>query len=123
MIILLGLLKDELEADQAGLSTKFNRVQMKLLEFLAQEAGEDRKDQINYIKQITDDLEQIGQTYSRNKVLCLDKGIGQSEANKAQGTLPGAHEASPTEEAAIEFATMAGRDKEGAQSLIVGSPG
>jgi hypothetical protein len=51
MIILLGLLKDELEADQAGLPTEFNRVATKLLEVLVQEAWEDCNDQINYIKQ------------------------------------------------------------------------
>jgi hypothetical protein len=123
MIILLGLLKDELEADQAGLPAKFNILPMKLLEFLEQEAGEDHDDQINYIKQITAELEQISQTNSRDKALSLDKGIGQSEASKTQGMLPGAHKVSPTEEAAIELATMAGWDKEGAQSLSVASPG
>ncbi len=95
----------------------------KLLEFLVQEAGEDCDNQINYIKQITAELEQIGQTKFHNKALSQDKGIGQSEASKTQGMLPGAHEASPTEEAAIKLATMAGQDKEGAQSLSMGSPG
>jgi hypothetical protein len=103
MIILLGLLKDELEADQAGLPAKFNRVPTKLLEFLVQEAGEDHKDQINFIKQIMEELELIGQTNCRNKALSLDKRIGQSEASKTQGTLPGAHKASLTEEVAIEL--------------------
>jgi hypothetical protein len=51
MIILLGLLKDELEADQARLPTEFNRLPTKLLEFLVQEAGEDHNNQINFIKQ------------------------------------------------------------------------
>jgi hypothetical protein len=37
--------------------------------------------------------------------------------------LPRAHKASPTEEAAIELATTAGREKEGAQYLSVVSPG
>jgi hypothetical protein len=50
MIILLGLLKDELEDDQAGLPAKFNRLPTKLLEFLEQEAGEDHDNQINYMK-------------------------------------------------------------------------
>ncbi len=106
MIILLGLLKDELEADQAGLPTEFNRWPTKLLEFLGQEAGEDRNDQINYIEQITAELEQLGQTNLRDEALSLDEGIGQSNASKTQGTLPGAHKASPTEEATIELATM-----------------
>ncbi len=112
MIILLGLLKDELEADQARrLPTEFNRVPTKLLEFLVKEAGEDYNNQINDIKQIMAELEQISQTDSCNKVLNPNKGIGQSDASKTQGTLPGDHEASPTEEAAIELATMAGKDK------------
>ncbi len=123
MIILLRLLKDELEDNQAGLPAKFNRLPMKLLEFLEQEAGEDRDNQINYIKQIMAELEQIGQTNSRDEALSLDKEIGQSEASKTQGTLPRAHKVSPTEEAAIELATMAGRDKERAQSLSMASPG
>ena len=41
MIILLGLLKDELEADQFGLPSEFNSVSTKLLGFMMQEAGED----------------------------------------------------------------------------------
>jgi hypothetical protein len=105
------------------LLTEFNRLPMKLLEFLVQEAGEDRDNQIYYIKQITAGLEQIGQTDSRDKVLNLDKGIGQSDTSKTQGSLPKVHKASLTEEATIELATMAGRDKEGAQSLSMVPPG
>ncbi len=90
MIILLGLLKDELEADQAGLPTKFNWWPRKLLEFLVQEAGEDRDDQINYIEQITAELEQLGQTNLCSKTLSPDEGVGQSNTNKTQGMLPGA---------------------------------
>ncbi len=41
MIILLDLLKDDLEADHAGLSTNFDRIPMKLLEFMVLDAGED----------------------------------------------------------------------------------
>ncbi len=88
-----------------------------------QEAGEDRDDQINYIKQIKAELEELCQTNSHNEVLSPDKGIGQSDASKTKGMLPRAHEASPTEEAAIELATMAGQDKEGAQSLSMAPPG
>jgi hypothetical protein len=124
MIILLNLLKDDLEADQVGLPTDFNRVPVKLLELMVQDAGEDQKDQIGFIKHITGELKQISQTTSRNKAFCLEAGPGHSsDASKTQGTLPGAHEASPTEEATIEPALMAGRDKEGAQSLSMASPG
>jgi hypothetical protein len=59
MIILLDLLKDNLEADQAGLPTDFNRVPVKLLELMVQDAGKDRKDQIGFIEHITEELKQI----------------------------------------------------------------
>jgi hypothetical protein len=113
MIILLDLLKNNLEADQAGLPTDFNRVSVKLLELIVQDAGKDRKDQIGFIKHITEKLKQISQTTSHNKAFCLEGGPSHSsDASKTLGTLPGAHKASPTEEAAIEPALMAGWDKE-----------
>jgi hypothetical protein len=124
MIILLDLLKDDLEADHAGLSTNFDRIPMKLLEFMVLDAGEDWENQIKFIKQIIEELEQIDEAESHNKDFSWDGGTDQpSIARKTQGMLPGAHEASPTEEAAIESAMMAGRDKEGAQSLSVVPPG
>ena len=124
MIILLNLLKDNLEANQVGLPTDFIRVPMKLLKLMVQDKGKDQEDQIRFIKQIMEELKQISQTTSRNKASSLDGGPGHSsEASKTQGMLPGAHKASPTEEAAIEPAIMAGRDKEGAQSLSVAPPG
>ncbi len=97
---------------------------MKLLELMVQDAGKDHKDQIRFIKHITEELKQISQTTSRNKAFCLEGGPGHSsDASKTQGMLPGAHEVSPTKEAAIEPALMAERDKEGAQSLSMTSPG
>ena len=120
MIILLDLLKDDLEADQAGLPADFDKIPLKLPKFMVLDAGEDHEGQIKFIKQIMEELKQIGQTDSHNKESSLEGGTDQpSEASKTQGTLPGAHKASPTEEAAIEPATMAGWDKEGAQSLSV----
>jgi hypothetical protein len=86
------------------------------------EAGEDRGDQIKFIKEIMEAVEQITQ-YNNHSKASLDKGGDQQqEASKTQGTLPGAQEASPTEEAAIEPA-MAGRDKEGVQSFSVAPTG
>ena len=124
MIFLLNLFKDNLEADQAGFPTDFNTVPVKLLELMVQDACKDRKDQIGFIEHITEELKQISQTTSRNKAFCLEGGPGHSsDASKTQGMLPRAHEASPTEEAAIEPALMAGRDKEGAQSPSMASPG
>jgi hypothetical protein len=124
MIILLDLLKDNLEADQAGIPADFDEILLKLLKFMVLDAGEDREGQIKFIEQIMEELEQIGWTDSHNKESSLEGGTDQpSEASKTQGTLPRAHEASPTEEATIEPAIMAGRDKEGAQSLGVVPPG
>jgi hypothetical protein len=124
MIILLNLLKDNLEADQAGLLTDFNRVPVKLLELMVQDASKDQEDQIRFIKHITEELKQISQITSRNKAFCLEGGPGHSsDASKTQGMLPRAHKASPTEEAAIVPALMAGQDEEGAQSLSMASPG
>jgi hypothetical protein len=48
-IILLDLLKDDLEADHAGLPTDFDRIPMKLLEFMVLDAGEDQENQIKFI--------------------------------------------------------------------------
>jgi hypothetical protein len=88
------------------------------------DAGEDRKEQIKFINEIMADLKQLGQTDYLDKAFSLTKGGGQQqEVHKTQGKLPGAHMASPTEEAAIEPAIMAGRDKEGAQSLSVAPTG
>ncbi len=89
MIILLDLLKDNLEADQAGLPADFDKIPLKLLKFMILEAGEDREQQIKFIKQITKELQQLGQTNSLNKASSLEKGTGQPpEASKTQGMLP-----------------------------------
>ncbi len=115
---MLELLKDDLEDDQAGLPADFKQIPSSILEYMVSEAGEDRGDQIKFFKEIMEAMEQIAQSNNHSKA-SLDEGGGQQqEARKTQGTLPGAQEASPTEEAAIEPA-MAGRDKEGAQSLSV----
>ncbi len=107
-----------------GLTADFEKKSLKLLEFMVLDAGEDCKGQIKFIKQIMEELEQIGQTDSHNKEFSLEGGADQpSEASKTQGMLPRARKASPTEEAAIEPAIMAGWDKEGAQSLSVAPPG
>ena len=124
MIILLDLLKDNLEADHAGLPTDFDKIPMKLLKFMVLDVEEDQENQIKFIKQIIEELTQINLTDSHIKDFNQDGGTDQpSIASKTQGTLPGAHEASPTEEVAIESAMMVGRDKESAQSLSVAPPG
>jgi hypothetical protein len=122
MTIMLELLKDDLKDDQAGLPADFKRIPPSILEYMVPEAGEDRGDQIKFIKEIMEAMEQIARSNNHSEA-SLDEGGGQQqEASKTQGMLPGAQEASPTEEAAIEPA-MAGRDKEGVQSLSVAPTG
>ncbi len=122
MIILLNLLKNDLEEDKAGLPAGFEKIPGNLLALLVKEAGKERGKQIEYIEEILKALNKICQTNSHDEAPSLDKGTNQ-EASKTQGTLPGAHKASLTEEAAVEPATPAGRDKEGAQSSSMASTG
>jgi len=122
MIIFLGLLKDNLEANKAGLPAKFINIPESLLAQLAKEAGEDRGKQIKTIDKILESLERISYTNSHNAATSQDEGANE-EASKTQGALPGAHKASPIEEAAVEPTTPVGRDKEGAQSPSMASAG
>jgi hypothetical protein len=89
MIICLDLLKEDLEADHAGLPTDFNKIPMKLLEFMVQGAEEDQEDQIIFIEQIMDKLEQIDPTNSHNKDFSQDGVPDQpSIASKTKGSNP-----------------------------------
>jgi hypothetical protein len=98
MSIFLNLLKDDLEEDEAGFPAEFGKIPEHLLTLLAEEAGTERRDQIEYTEEILKALNKINQTNSPKGALTLDEGTNQ-EAIKTQGTLPGAHQASPTEEA------------------------
>ncbi len=119
---MLGLLKDDLKDDHAGPPADFKQIPLSILEYMVLAAGEDRGEQIKFIVEIMEAVQQLGQTNTSSEA-SLDKGGGQQqEASKTQGMLPGAQEVSPTEEDAIEPA-MAGRDKEGAQSLSMASTG
>jgi hypothetical protein len=122
IIILLDLLKDDLEADKAGLPANFNRIPAKLLDLMVQEAGKERGEQIKFIAEILEKLKKINQTNFHNEAYSSDEGIRQ-EASKTQGMLPRAHKTSPTEEAAVEPAITAGQDKEGAQSPSMATTG
>jgi len=122
MIIFLGLLKDDLEADEAGLPAEFINIPENIMAQLAKEAGEDRGKQLETIDKLLESLERISNTSSHDEATGQDKGAHE-EASKTQGTLPGAHKASPTEEAADEPTTPVGRDKEGAQSPSLASAG
>jgi len=122
MINFLDLLKDDLEAEEAGLPAEFNKIPANLRALLVEEAGKKNGEQIEHMKVILKALDKISKTNSHNEAPSPDEGTNE-EASKTQGTLPGAHKASPTEEAAVEPATPAGRDKEGAQSSSMASTG
>jgi hypothetical protein len=122
MINLLNLLKDDLEADEAGLPAKFTNIPATLLDLLVKEAGKEHGKQMEFIEEILESLDKISHTNSHDEAPSPDKGTNEG-ASKTQGTLPGAHKVSPTEEAAVEPATPAGRDKEGAQSSSMASTG
>ncbi len=111
----MSLLKDNLEADEAGFPSKFTNIPAPLLALLVKEACKERGEQIEFIEEILKSLDIISHTNSHNEATRPDEGANE-EASKTQGTLPRAHKVSPTEEAAVEPATLAGRDKEGAQS-------
>jgi len=115
MIIFLGLLKDDLDADEAGLPAEFINIPENILAQLAKEAGEDRGKQIKTIDEILESLERISNTNSHDEATGQDKGANE-EASKTQGTLPGAHKASPTEEAAAE-PTPPGRTGQGGSAI------
>jgi len=122
MIIFLDLLKDDLQAEEAGPPAEFNKIPANLLALLVEEAGKENGEQIEYIEVILEALNKISQTNSHDEAPSPDEGTNE-EASKTQGTLPRAHKASPTEEAAVESATPAGRDKEGAQSSSIATTG
>jgi len=122
MIIFLGLLKEDLEANEAGLPAEFINIPENILAQLAKEAGEDQGKQLETIDKLLESLERISNTISHDEATGQDEGAHE-EASETQGTLPGAHKASPTEEAADEPTTLVGRDKEGAQSPSLASAG
>ncbi len=57
MIIFLDLLKDDLEADEAGLPAKFTKIPATFLALLVEEAGKERGKQIEFIEEILESLE------------------------------------------------------------------
>jgi hypothetical protein len=122
MIIFLDLLKDNLKAEEAGLPARFSGIPANLRALLIEEAGKEHGEQIEFIEAIQEALDKISTPNSHDEAPSQDEGTNE-EASKTQGTLPGAHKASPTDEAAVEPATPAGRDKEGAQSSSMASTG
>jgi hypothetical protein len=74
MIILLNLLKDNLEADEAGLPAEFTNIPATLLALLVEEAGKERGKQIEFIEEILESLDKISHTYSHDEATSPDKG-------------------------------------------------
>ena len=64
ILIFLDLLKDDLEAEEAGLPAGFNKIPVNLLALLVEEACEERGEQIKYIEEILEALDKISQTNS-----------------------------------------------------------
>ena len=63
---------------------------------MVKEAGEDRGDQIKFIKEIMEDVEKLGQNATHTEASPDEGGVHQHKASKTQGTLPRAQKASPT---------------------------
>ena len=119
---LLDLLKDDLKAEEAGLPAGLSVTPANLLALLTEEAGKEHEEQIKFIDEILVALNTISNSNSHTETPNTDVGTNE-EASKTQGTLPGAQKASLAEEAAVEPANPAGRDKEGAQSTSMVSTG
>ena len=87
MIILLELLKDDLEVDEAGLPAEFTNIPATLLALLDEEAGKECGKQIEFIEEILESLDKISHTNSHDEASNPDEGTNE-EASKTQGTLP-----------------------------------
>ncbi len=72
---MLELLKDDLKDDQAGLPANFKQIPPSILEYMVSEAGEDRGDQIKFIKEIMEAVEQIAQSNNHSEA-SLEEGGG-----------------------------------------------
>jgi hypothetical protein len=104
MIILLGLLKDELEANQAGLPAKFNRVPTKLLEFLCRNQGRTTKIKLSTSKKSCRSLSKLVKLIPATRLLasprewvnqkpvrlkeCYPKPTRQAPQRTLQSSLP-----------------------------------
>jgi hypothetical protein len=141
MVTCLGILKDELEGELAGIPAEFKNQPEQLISFLYEEAGTEPNAAINYIIAISAQLSHLDGEESEEgneshvKVINYDgealaentvnvaTGESQDTASKTQGTLPGAQQTSPAERTVTEPATEAGGDKEGVQSMSMATSG
>ncbi len=108
MVTCLGILKDELEGELAGIPAEFKNQPEQLISFLYEEAGTEASATINYITAISAQLSHLDGEESEKgneshmKVInydgealaesTVDVATGQSQdtASKTQGTLPSA---------------------------------
>jgi hypothetical protein len=141
MVTCLGILKDELEGELAGIPAKFKNRPEQLISFLYEEAGAEPNAAINYIIAISAQLSHLDGEESEEgngshvKVINYNgealaeitvnvaTGESQDTASKTQGTLPGAQLTSPAERTVTEPATEAGGDKEGVRSMSMATSG
>jgi hypothetical protein len=141
MVTCLGILKDKLEGELAGIPAEFKNQPEQVISFLYEEAGTETNVTINYITGISAQLSQLNgeesdeRNESHAKVINYNEeaqvestvnvatGESQDADSKTQGTLPSAQQSSPAERTVTEPATEAGGDKEGVQSMSMAPSG
>jgi hypothetical protein len=137
MVICLGIIKEELEGQLAGVLAEFKDPPEQLINFMNAEAGEDPNDAMKFIAQISHQISQFEdvteeEDNKRHVMVASNTGDAPAEdtlgtkkrgtqerASKTQGTVPGAQQTKPTEGVVNEPAAEAGGDKEGVQSMSV----
>ncbi len=130
MATCLGILKDKLKGELAGIPAEFKNQPEQLISFLYEEAGTETNAAINFITAISAQLSHLDGEESEEgneshvKVINYDgealaestvdvaTGRSQDAVSKTQGTVPSAQQASPAERTVTEPAT-----KEGVQSM------
>jgi hypothetical protein len=141
MVTCLDIIKDELEGELAGVQAEFRNLPEELITFMYKEAGVVTHNVIMFITAVSNQLSQFDEeerekdneshvkviTYNKDapveSILGITTGGTQEGASKTQGTLPGAHQTSPSEGTVNKPATEAGGDKEGVQSMSMGTSG
>jgi hypothetical protein len=130
MKIQLNMMRSKLEGKLAGIPADNANMPILLVGYLVEEVGENTRDAIDYIDKIASKLEDYEEDSFKNSEdreeepkdsngPAPNKGGGQQEASKTQGTLPGAPKTNPAEGVAMDTATAAGGDKEGAISVTM----
>jgi hypothetical protein len=138
MITQLNMIREELEGEAAGVDPDFSKIDVQLIGFMIEEAGEDTDECIAFIEDVIEMLDKykegnkmeveatpsnVQEGHTNEEILAPEKGGGTTTASKTQGLLPRAPEASLAEEITMETANMAAGDKEGAQSMSMAQSG